>query len=218
MKKKYEVEIEEILQMVVEEEAESLEEALNNVQDKYDAQEYVLDYENIMDTEIRAFGKSKHLTAKKGYAFNINIGKAVLLEGDENFGIIKRLEENEDYHNYIVVSGLHYNNEKDRFDWNEGKHCKNILEAIEYYEKLKDHELENQLAKIKGDLPNYKKVELYDVFMNELFELNNYSEAVIKLHNMDLNNEEICLITSLDEEELNGILEDIEEEDEFDEI
>jgi len=218
MKKKYEVEIEEILQKVVEEEADSLEEALDIVQRKYDDEEYVLNYENMMGTEIRAFGKSKHITATKGYAFDINIGKAVLLEGDENFGIIKRLEENEDYHNYIVVSGLHYNNEKDRFDWNEGKHCKNILEAIEYYEKIKDHELENKLAKIKGDLPNYKKVELYNVFMDELFELNNYSEAVIRLHNLDLSNEEICLITSLDENELNGILEDIEEVEEVDEI
>lgn len=215
MKSRFEVEIEEILQMVVEEEAESLEEALNNVQDKYDSQEYVLDYENIMDTEIRAFGKSKHLTATKGYAFDINVGRAVLLEGDENFGIIKRLEENEDYHNYIVVSGLHYNNEKDRFDWNEGKHCKNILEAIEYYEKIKDHELEENLAKMRGELPDYKKLQLYEVFMDELFDGNNYSEAIKRLHDMGLENEEISLITSLKEEELNKILEEDEEENEI---
>ena len=212
MKKKYQVEIEEILQMVVEEEADSLEEALDIAQEKYDTQEYVLDYENIMDTEIRAFGESKHLTATKGYAFDINIGKAVLLEGDEKFGIIKRLNENEDYHNYIVVTGLHYNNKKDRFDWNEGKHCKNILEAIEYYEKIKDHQLEEDLAKMRGELPNYKKLELYEVFMDELFDGNNYSEAVKRLHDIGSSNEEICLITSLKEDELNNILGDEEEE------
>lgn len=212
MKKKYQVEIEEILQMVVEEEADSLEEALDIAQEKYDEEEYVLNYENIMSTEVRAFGKSKHLTATKGYAFDINIGKAVLLEGDESFGIIKRLNENDDYCNYIVVSGLHYNNEKDRFDWNEGKHCKNILEAIEYYEKIKDHQLEEDLAKMRGELPNYKKLELYEVFMDELFDGNNYSEAVKRLHDIGSSNEEICLITSLKEDELNNILGDEEEE------
>lgn len=212
MKKKYQVEIEEILQMVVEEEADSLEEALDIAQEKYDEEEYVLNYENIMSTEVRAFGKSKQLTATKGYAFDINIGKAVLLEGDESFGIIKRLNENDDYYNYIVVSGLHYNNEKDRFDWIEGKHCSNILEAIEYYDNLKEHEIEDNLAKMKGELPNYKKLQMYDVFMDELFDGNNYSEAVKRLHDLELSNDDICLITSLNEEELNDILEEDEEE------
>lgn len=215
MKKKYQVEIEEKLQKVVEEEANSIEEALEIVQQKYDEGEYELNYENFMGEEIRAFGESKELNISKDFVFDINSGKAILLEGNEKIAIIKRLDDNEEHNNYIVATNLTYNNKIDRFEWNQVKHCNNLLEAIEYYEELTEHELELKLSKIKNELPNYKKIQIYDILLDREFEGNNYSETIKWLHDLELSNEDICLITSLEKDELEDILDECEEDEEI---
>lgn len=55
MEKTYEIEIEEILQKVVKVQANSLDEAISIVMERYHNEEYVLDYENFMGVEFREF-------------------------------------------------------------------------------------------------------------------------------------------------------------------
>ena len=51
----YEIEIEELLQKVVKVEADSLDEAIDKVQDGYRNEEYVLDYNDFKGVEFREF-------------------------------------------------------------------------------------------------------------------------------------------------------------------
>lgn len=53
--KKFQIEIEEISQRVEDIEANNLEEALEKVEDKYNAGEIVLDYEDFKDHEVREY-------------------------------------------------------------------------------------------------------------------------------------------------------------------
>lgn len=53
--KKYKIEVEEVLQKVIEVEAESAEEAIKNVREKYYNDELELDYMDLMDVEFREF-------------------------------------------------------------------------------------------------------------------------------------------------------------------
>lgn len=55
MAKMYDIEIEEISQRVVKVKANSLDEALDIVQNKYYNQEYVLDYEDFKGVEFREY-------------------------------------------------------------------------------------------------------------------------------------------------------------------
>ena len=55
MAKMYDIEIEEISQRVVKVKANSLDEALDVVQNKYYNQEYVLDYEDFKGVEFREY-------------------------------------------------------------------------------------------------------------------------------------------------------------------
>ncbi len=64
MSKKYQIEIEEILQKVVEIEANSLEDAIDIVQNKYSNQNIILDYEDYKGVEFREY-KDEVLDKKK---------------------------------------------------------------------------------------------------------------------------------------------------------
>lgn len=64
MNKIYEIEIEELLQKVVKVKADSLNEAIDIVRNKYFNQEYVLDYEDYKGVEFREY-KDKVLKKKK---------------------------------------------------------------------------------------------------------------------------------------------------------
>ena len=55
MQKEYEIEIEEVLQKVVKVKANSLDEALDIVEEKYRNQEYVLDSEDFKGVEFSEF-------------------------------------------------------------------------------------------------------------------------------------------------------------------
>lgn len=55
MSQKYEIEIEETLSKVVEIEANSLEEALDIVQKRYEKEEYILDYNDYLVVDIRPY-------------------------------------------------------------------------------------------------------------------------------------------------------------------
>lgn len=51
----YEIEIEEVLQKVVKVKADSLDEAIDKVQERYKNEKYVLDYNNFKGVEFREF-------------------------------------------------------------------------------------------------------------------------------------------------------------------
>lgn len=53
--KKFKIEVEEILQRVCEVEANSLEEAIQIVQKQYKDEEIVLDYNDLVETNIKKF-------------------------------------------------------------------------------------------------------------------------------------------------------------------
>jgi len=53
--KKYKIEVEEILQRVIEVEAESFEEALEIIEKKYKKEKIVLDWEDFVDVSFRKF-------------------------------------------------------------------------------------------------------------------------------------------------------------------
>lgn len=64
MNKVYEIEIQELLQKVVKVEANSLEEAIDIVQNKYSNQEIILDYEDYKGVEFKEY-KDNVLDKKK---------------------------------------------------------------------------------------------------------------------------------------------------------
>ena len=78
---KFQVEIEEILQRVEEIEAESLETAIEIVEDKYDKGEIELDYEDFKGHVVKEFSPEvKEEDLVQNTIFNINSGRAILLE------------------------------------------------------------------------------------------------------------------------------------------
>lgn len=64
MAKMYEIEIEEILQKVVKVKANTLDEAISKVEDRYRNEEYILDYQDYKGTEFREF-KDEVIKEKK---------------------------------------------------------------------------------------------------------------------------------------------------------
>lgn len=56
----YEIEIEEILQKVCSVKAKSLQEAIDIVEEKYDNQEIVLDYNSLKETNYREYKEVPH--------------------------------------------------------------------------------------------------------------------------------------------------------------
>ena len=64
MAKMYEIEIEEILQKVVKVKADTLDEAISKVEDRYRKEEYILDYQDYKGTEFREF-KDETIKEKK---------------------------------------------------------------------------------------------------------------------------------------------------------
>jgi hypothetical protein len=64
MNKKFEIEIEEILQKVVKIEANSLKDAINIAKEKYYNEEYVLDSNNFKETNFKEY-KNNFLKEKK---------------------------------------------------------------------------------------------------------------------------------------------------------
>lgn len=207
--KKFEIVVEEMLRRVVSEEAESLEDAIESIENKYDESEIVLDYEDLAYQEIRENGE---LT--KEHTFYTYYGKSSLIEGNENLALIKTMNKYMKDYDYVVAKNLTYNSESDMFNWKEEKHFTNIISAIQYFDEQQENKFEKEYIKENKDLPTDVKLKIYDLMVDEIFELNNYSEAVKRLKGYGLSNEELCCITSMDEKELEGILEDYEEEEE----
>lgn len=136
---KFQIEIEEISQRVEEIDAENLEEALEIVEEKYDKSEIVLDYEDFKGHEVREYRQNvKEEDLVQNAIFNINCGRAILLEGNKNIALIKRIDMRDDITPYIVVNNLKINKYQTGFEWDQGKYFNSLVVASEEYEKDKD--------------------------------------------------------------------------------
>lgn len=208
--KKFGVVVEEKLRRVVTEEAETIEEAIENVENKYEESEIVLDYEDLAYQEIRPNGE---LT--KEHTFYTYYGKSSLIEGNNELALIKTMDRYMKDYEYVVAKNIKYNSESDMFNWEEEKHFKNIINAIEYFNTQQENKIEKDYIKINNDIPSSIKLKIYDLMVDEIFELNNYTEAIHKLKDYGLSNEEICCITSMQQEELDNFLDDYDEQEEI---
>lgn len=145
---KYKIEIEETLQRVEEIDANNLEEALEIAEEKYRNNEIELDYNDFKGHEIKEYRETvKEEDLFKNSIFNINYGKAILLEGNKNLALIKRLDV--ESCSYVVVSGLTLNDNKTQFEWLHGSYFDSLSEASNTYEKYFPHQIqdiENKIA------------------------------------------------------------------------
>lgn len=135
---KFQVEIEEISQRVEEIEAKDLEEALEIAEEKYDKNEIELDYEDFKGHEVREYRPNvMEEDLVQNAIFNINCGKAILLEGNKNIALIKRLDVRDDITPYIIVNNLKVNKYQTGFEWDQGRYFNSLVVASEEYEKDK---------------------------------------------------------------------------------
>ena len=135
---KFQVEIEEISQRVEEIEAKDLEEALEIAEEKYDKNEIELDYEDFKGHEVREYRPNvMEEDLVQNAIFNINCGKSILLEGNKNSALIKRLDVRDDITPYIIVNNLKVNKYQTGFEWDQGRYFKSLVVASEEYEKDK---------------------------------------------------------------------------------
>lgn len=168
---KFQIEIEEILQRVEEVEANDLEEALEKTEEKYDQEKIVLDYNDFKGYEIREYvdGVKDH-KLEKDEIFDINYGKAILLEGNNKLALIKKIGV-EDYP-YVVVSGLTVNKNNTYFEWNQGSYFQTLIEATEKFAELGGYEKEQNVLISKVEektLENkiFDSVKEYDEMLNK---------------------------------------------------
>lgn len=132
--KKFQIEIEEISQRVEEVEANDLEEALEKIEEKYDKEEIVLDYEDFKSHEVREYRDCvKEEDLVKDAIIDINFGQAIILEKEKDFALIKKLGVEESP--YVVTTGLGVHKSKTYFDWLQGSHYKNLTEASKMFEE-----------------------------------------------------------------------------------
>ena len=135
---KFQVEIEEISQRVEEIEAKDLEEALEIAEEKYDKNEIELDYEDFKGHEVREYRPNvMEEDLVQNAIFNINCGKSILLEGNKNSALIKRLDVRDDITPYIIVNNLKVNKYQTGFEWDQGRYFNSLVVASEEYEKDK---------------------------------------------------------------------------------
>lgn len=132
---KFQIEIEEILQRVEEVKAETLEEALDIVDEKYDNQEIILDSEDFKGHEIREYSSVVKIEQiKKDAIIDINYGQAIILEGNKDLALIKQIGK--EIEPYIIVTNLQPHRKYGTyFEWNNGSYFNSIAEASKEYEK-----------------------------------------------------------------------------------
>lgn len=133
---KFQVEIEEIFQKVEEIEANNIDEALEIAEDRYNDE--TIQPEDFKGHEIREFRPNvMEEDLVQNAIFNINCGKAILLEGNKNIALIKRLDVRDDITPYIIVNNLKVNKYQTGFEWDQGRYFNSLVVASEEYEKDK---------------------------------------------------------------------------------
>lgn len=180
---KFQIEIEEILQRIENVEANDLDEALDIVSDKYENQEIILDSEDFKEHEIREYrNEVRILDLEKDSIFDIDYGKAILLDGNKELALIKKLNTKE--YPYAVITGLKVNKCKTFFEWNNGSYFQNLSEACKKYEDLnKNIEKKNGLM--------YSELGESTLENNEIFKFNNLNEAFDFVFDYDFTKEDL---------------------------
>lgn len=132
---KFQIEIEEILQRVEDIEAQTLEEAIDIVDEKYDNQEIVLDSEDFKGHEIREYSSTVKIEQiKKDAIIDINYGQAIILEGNKDLALIKHIGK--EFEPYIIVTNIKPHQKYGTyFQWDNGSYFNSITEASKEYEK-----------------------------------------------------------------------------------
>lgn len=150
---KYSVEIEETLQKVIDVEAESLEEALEKIDEQYNNGDIELDYENFVGHEIREYKKEVTI---EDLVQNTTVwtdrGNLFVLEKYDNAALLKTINGKETQ--YIVASGINVNKYKTGFDWLHGFYFESGTEAYKKFEELTGHE-KTQNAVIYSELGEF---------------------------------------------------------------
>lgn len=169
--KKFQVEIEEISQRVEEVEANDLEEALEIIEEKYDSGKIVLDYEDFKDYEIREYRDCvKEEDLVKDSIIDINFGKAIILEKEKNWALIKKLGVKE--YPYVITNGLGVSKSKTYFDWIQGSYYRNLTEASKIFDERTN--INQNLNDIIYDELGEKTLENYNILKfesaDEIFE------------------------------------------------
>ncbi|MDO5555111.1 MAG: DpnD/PcfM family protein [Clostridia bacterium] len=153
--KHYPVEIEEIYQDVIKIYANSMEEALEKAQEKYDNNEIELTDENFKGAEIREFKDVVTIDEiKKDAFFYLKYGNAILLEGDKNMTLLKKI--NCSQCPYVIANNIQVSKTKTHFEWVSGSYFDNLYEASKEFNnrtKMKEHTLFSKLG--KETLKNY---------------------------------------------------------------
>lgn len=165
---KFQIEIEEISQKVETVKANNLEEALEKIEDKYNDGKIVLDYEDFKGHEVREYRDCvKEEDLVKDNIIDINFGRAIILEKEKDWALIKRLGVEESP--YVVTNGLRVHKSKTYFDWLQGSYYTNLTEASKIFEER---------AGINKNLN--------DIIFNDLGEktLENYN--ILKFENVDI--------------------------------
>lgn len=185
---KFQVEIEEILQRVEEVEAKSLEEALDIIDEKYDNQEIILDSEDFKGHEIKEFVDGVRLQdLEKDVILDIKYGKALLLEGNKNLALIKKLGEKENP--YVVATGLTVSKYKTYFEWKKEENYQTLTEANERFGELGGYD------KIQNDLI-YSELGEFTLGSHNIARFNNVDEIFDFLIDEDINKEELIDLLS----------------------
>ncbi|MCI9016130.1 MAG: hypothetical protein HFJ53_03055 [Clostridia bacterium] len=165
--KKFQIEIEEISQRVEDIEANNLEEALEKVEDKYNAGEIVLDYEDFKDHEVREYRNCvREEDLVRDAIIDINFGQAIILEKEKDWALIKKLGVEESP--YVVTNGLGVHKSKTYFDWLQGSYYTSLTEASKVFEER------------TGINKN-----LNDIIFNDLGEKTLENHNVLKFENID---------------------------------
>ncbi len=192
---KFQIEIEEILQRVEEVEAESLEEALDIVDEKYDNQDIVLDYEDFKSHEIREYSSMvKPEQIKKDAIIDINYGQAIILEGDKNLALLKQIGKEAEP--YIIVRNLRPHFKYGTyFEWDSGSYYDSIVEASKEYEKranINNHFNDIDFSKLgEKTLENYgiAKFENVDEIFNFLIDDEMNKEDIVNMLSSEMKEE-----------------------------
>jgi len=185
---KFKIEIEEISQRVEEVEAKDLEEALEIVQEKYNKSEIVLEYEDFKGYEVREY--RSHLIEDdlmQNAIFDIDYGKAILLEGNKKLALIKQLGTNDNP--YIVATGMKINKYKTYFEWEKEEKFSTLSEANERFEELGGY------GKIQNDLI-YSELGEWTLGSYNIAKFNNIDEILSFLVDDEIDKKELIDILS----------------------
>lgn len=203
---KFQIEIEEISQRVEEVEANSLDEALEKIEEKYDAEEIVLDYEDFKSHEIREYRDCVRVEdLVKDAIIDINFGQAIILEKEKDWALIKKLGVEESP--YVVTNGLGVHKGKTYFDWLQGSHYRNLTEASKVFEERAG--MNKNINDIIFDKLGKTTLENYNISKFE-----NVDEIFNFLMDDEVNKEELINMLSeeMKKEIISGYVETVREE------